>query len=271
MNNVVTTVIRIHSISGLPLLERAVQSLHAQADVVVQPVVVTQRFNSDELESVERLVRRQWFFEGLPTPKLINFEDSGCDDVRSALLNVGIKEHFSAGNRYLGFLDYDDLLYTHAYRVLTGALRDSMSVVAFATIEAAKAVALHDYEFIYSISAPYIGKGKLDLLKENFCPLHSYLVDTSKLDPAEVYFETRLTRLEDYDFLLRIAGRHPCNFTNLGTKIGLYFMRSDQSNSTPEGVDTEADREKRRVWQRNRDQLAAFRSGYEVKLFASDF
>ena len=48
-------------------------------------------------------------------------------------------------------------------------------------------------------------------------------------------------------------------------------MRSDQSNSTPEGVDTEADREKRRVWQRNRDQLAAFRSGYEVKLFASDF
>jgi len=267
----VTTVIRFHDIEKVALLERAIQSLHAQADVLVQPVIVAQRFTLDQMRQLDAAVRRQWYFDGLPEPQILNFTDPGDFDARSMLLNHGIARHLELDNRYLAFLDYDDLLYTHAYRTLTKALRSSGAVIAFATVELAKVISLKDYEFVYSLSTPYTGRNKIDLIKDNFCPLHSYVVDTSKLRPDELYFQKELVRVEDYDFLLRIAGRHPCDFSNIGTRIGLYMMRTDGTNSTPGGMGSVTERETGTAWKDSINRLNGLRPEYEIKFFASDF
>lgn len=270
-NDVVSVVVRFHDISELSKLERAIQSLHAQTDATIQPIVVTQRFNSTQLEATARAVSRQWFFEWLPEISVINYSDQGPSDARSDLMNTGIRKHQSLGNRFLAFLDYDDIVYSHAYEILKEPLLTTDAAVSFAGIEMAHAVGMRDYDFIYDMSYPFIGKNKMDLVKENFCPLHSYLIDCSKVDPDDLYFRSELCRVEDYDFLLRVAGPNPCDFSALAYRIGIYIIRSDHSNSTPSNNGSKEDREKQKVWQRNRDRLNALRSTYQVKFFASDF
>ncbi|QOW24165.1 hypothetical protein INQ43_10700 [Lysobacter sp. H23M47] len=262
---------RFHDVSKLMLLERAIQSLHAQVGVVLQPIIVTQRFTMPELEILQAAVRRQWYFSNLPTPQILNLDDGSAHDARSDLLNMGVQCHLQLGNRYLGFLDYDDVMYTHAYRTLVGALNASGAALAFATVEVANVVSLKDYEFVYGLTKPYRGRNKLDLIKENFCPLHSYLLDCSRLNPEELYFRADLNRLEDYDFLLRVAGSNPCDFSKLGTSVGLYVMRSDGTNSTPHGDGPVTLREQGTHWKDSAARLGALRSTYEVRFFACDF
>lgn len=271
LREVVSTVVRIHDPAGLPKLERAIQSLHAQTDAIVQPIVVTQRFDRRALQSTREAVLRQWFFDWLPEPVVENFDDGGRGDARSALMNLGIERHRALGNRFLAFLDYDDLLYSHAYRTLMRPLLECDVAVAFASVEMGHAVALHDYDFVYDMSYPFLGRNKIDLLRDNFCPLHSYLIDCAKVEDRELYFRDELTRVEDYDFLLRVAGPNPCDFSGIGRRIGVYLMRSDDSNSTPTHDGSAADLEKQSVWKRNRERLNRLRSGYPVRFFASDF
>ncbi|WP_457096536.1 hypothetical protein [Lysobacter sp. P5_B9] len=270
-SEVVSTVVRFHDMHGLGKLERAIQSLHAQIEAEVQPIVVTQRLDVAAVDAVRAAVERQWFFEWMPKPVVINYTDSSDRDVRSDLLNAGIAEHNRRGNRYLAFLDYDDLLYTHAYKTLKEPLSSTAAAVSFAGMEMAHAVGFSDYDFVYSMSNPFKGKNKLDLIKENFAPLHSYLIDCSKVDKSELRFRSDLIRVEDYEFLLRVAGRVPCDFSNMKIRIGAYLMRSDESNSTPKGTDRPEDMEKQEIWKSNRKLLDRLRSAYEIKFFASDF
>lgn len=214
MKDAVSTILRMHDPRALGNLSRALQSLHAQVEMCVSPIVVTQRFTRAEFEAVRATVEREWFFSWQAHPVLINYEGS-LPDARSALLNVGLRRHAELQNRYVAFLDYDDFLYSDAYKHLSARLRHTDSVIAFGGIELVKVVPLHDYDFVYEVSHPFTGKNKLDLIRDNFCPLHSYLIDTTKVSPEELYFREELTRVEDYDFLLRLAGRYPCDFSNL--------------------------------------------------------
>ncbi len=268
--DVVSVIVRFHDVSKLALLERSIQSLHAQVGVAVQPIVVAQRFAAGQLDALQVAVHRQWYFTGQPEPEILNLDDGGSHDARSDLLNLGIRRHQELGNRYLAFLDYDDLMYTHAYATLIEALNASGAAIAFASVEVASVISLKDYEFVYGLSRPYKGRNKLDLVRNNFCPLHSYLLDTTALPPEELYFRGDLCRLEDYDFLLRVAGCNPCDFSKLDVSIGLYMMRTDGTNSTPLGEGPVAKREKGNHWKDSAARLSALRSKYEIKFFACD-
>lgn len=267
----VSTIIRIHDEGGTGKLRRAIQSLYSQTDVHVHPIVVSHAFGNKALAALDAMLAEERIFPWLEPAVLLDVKDQKGQDIRSRLINIGISRHFETGNRFLSFLDYDDLLYSHALSRLTKPLLETSAVFAFGGIELAQAMALNDYDFIYSMSRPYSGKGKIDLLRDNFCPLHSYVVDTSKLHRSEVLFDERLSRIEDYEFLLRVAGRHPCDFSNLSTYVGAYLHRSDGSNSTPRGCRSESDQAKELIWRENRALLRKLRSSLEVKFFASDF
>ena len=270
MNEVVSTIVRMHDPKAVGNLSRALQSLHAQVEVPVNPIIVTQRFTQTELDAVRATVEREWFFSWQGRPLLVNYEGA-LPDARSALLNLGLRRHMELQNRYVAFLDYDDFLYSDAYKHLSARLRDCDSVIAFGGVELVKVVPLHDYDFLYDLSHPVAGRNKLHLMRDNFCPLHSYLIDTGKVRSEELYFREDLTRVEDYDFLLRLAGRYPCDFSNLSKFLGAYCMRSDGTNTTPCGSGTDQDLGRTRVWGENRRRLDALRSTYEIRLFASDF
>lgn len=267
----VSCVIRFHDINNLAYLERALHSLHAQTDVSVKPIVVLQRFSEQEIEKVRQTISDNWYFAEHQEPSVINLDDGLDTDARSQLINLGMQCHIQSGNSFLGFLDYDDFLYSHAYATLTRTLLDKKAAVAFAGIELANAVPLMDYDFIHKISKPYTGRNKVDLLRDNFCPLHSYLINTDVIDHSELFFREEMSRVEDYEFLIRLVGVNPCDFSNLDHFIGCYVMRSDGSNTTPLGDGTASDRDKSLIWKENVKLLNKYKASTEVKFFASDF
>lgn len=48
-------------------------------------------------------------------------------------------------------------------------------------------------------------------------------------------------------------------------------MRSDGTNTTPNGSGTDQDLSRTVVWEESRKRLDALRSNYEIRFFASDF
>lgn len=266
----ISTILRLHDTSKLAYFERAIQSLHSQSSVSVYPIVVLQNFSSEEVDVVKENFDKNWYFNQHAEGCITNLIGEDGVDHRSALLNEGIKRHHERGGDILGFLDYDDILYGHAYELLSSALLESSTAIAFASLEMFHAIPLKDYDFIYKSSSPFIGKNKLDLLKENFCPIHSYLINTSLIDKNELYFRKDMTRVEDYEFLIRVAGRYPCDFSNIGKNIGGYFMRSDDSNSTPDWESNSNQDDKKRIWRLNRKILQHTKARTEIRFYATD-
>ena len=72
----------------------------------------------------------------------------------------------------------------------------------------------------------------IDLFRANFCPLHSYVLDRSRIDPWDLAFDPTLSWEEDYDLLLRICAKYPSDFSLVTTQIGEYYFKTDDSNPT---------------------------------------
>ena len=267
----ISVITRFHNSESLDYLERAIISLHSQVDISVQPIVVTQRFNDQELEKVNEMLENCWYFPRHQSPILLNCSDPEPTDLRSRLINLGIQEHNKTENQFLAFLDYDDIVYSHAYKILINALNEGAAAIAFGGIELASIVPLKDYDFHCAMTKPFNGKNKVDLLHDNFCPLHSYVINTSLLKAEELYFREDLIRVEDYEFLIRVAGSNPCDFSKLETFVGCYHMRNDGSNSTPKRDGTEEDLKSEEIWKKNFELLKKYKSMAQVKFFASDF
>lgn len=222
-------IVRLHDPGRLLELERCVFSLVSQEQQPVRILLATQRFSAPELEQVrDRLAP---LLAGAPrcTLELLNFTANEPADARTALLNLGLS---ACTQRYLGFLDYDDLLYPEAYRLLVEALERSRATIAFAGIRVME-VDLHD-QWLYGRrlrQAGFAGRGLLDLFSSNFCPIHSYLIDRQRLDESLLWFDPELTIEEDYDLLLRLCASHSSDFSLLGSTIGDYVFKSDGSNT----------------------------------------
>ena len=152
-------------------------------------------------------------------------------DARSALLNLGLEK---AQGRYLAFLDYDDVLYPEAYELMVSKLIQSGAAAAFASV---RILRLDVYDrFFYAtqeVTPPYRGESLLDLFRNNFCPLHSYVIDRNQIPSDLLRFDTSLVMEEDYDLLLRISASLPTDFSLLGTQIGDYYYKTDDSNTVP--------------------------------------
>lgn len=267
----ISTLIRFHDIEHISLLERAIASLHSQSFLSVQPIVILQDFTIEEQKLVNNLLREIWYFEVHKSFVIVNVDNPEKKDLRSKLINTGIKFHYENKNRFLTFLDYDDILYSNAFNILSKPLIESDCAISFASVDVAEALAFGNYDFIYNLSSPYKGSNKIDLMKDNFCPIHSYMIDTNKVDKADIYFNEEFTRVEDYEFLLRVAGKNPCNFSSLGKVIGLYFMRNNGINTTPSIFDDDSENQKLESWKNNSKLLDKAKSNTEVKFYASDF
>jgi hypothetical protein len=225
----VDCVVRLHDPSRLMELDRCVFSLVSQERQPVRILLVTQRFSNEEQRQVhERLAP---LLAGAPNCQLelLNYEATEPSDARTALLNLGLS---ASRNRYLGFLDYDDLLYPEAYRMLVEALERSRAAIAFAGIRVLE-VDVHA-TWVHSRrlrQAGFAGSGLLDLFTSNFCPIHSYLIDRRWVPDSDLWFDPELTIEEDYDLLLRLCARYASDFSLLGCCLGDYLFKSDGSNT----------------------------------------
>lgn len=224
----VDVIIRFHDLSRLWELERAAFSLAGQEHQPVRILLVTQRFSEEAQHTARRAVEAVIAWSPGISVAVLNFDRNDPADARSELVNLGFAE---ATGRYLALLDYDDVLNPEAYRLLVGRLRESEVAIAFARTPVVKADVHDGFLYARSISYPFSGESLADLFEGNFCPIHSYLMDRSRIPPNLLYFEPRLTIEEDWDFLMRLCAELPADFALRKTDIGLYFYKNDGSNT----------------------------------------
>lgn len=222
-------IVRFHDPRRLAELERCVFSLAGQRYRPLNIVLVLQRFTPAEIAATEAALAPMLALPGAPSLTVRNWNGEAVTDARTHLLNCGVE---AARGRYLAFLDYDDLLFPEAYELLVEKLRDQEAAIAFASVQVMQ-VEVRDRFFrtIGPQTPTYRGRDLGDLFDHNFCPIHSYLIDRSKLPADLLRFDPTLTIEEDYDLLLRICAQHPADFSLIGTEIGYYIYKTDGSNT----------------------------------------
>jgi len=222
-------VVRFHDMRQRDELDRCIFSLVTQDYSPLTVHLVTQRFSDDERESLRRSLDPLLRMGPGVTLAIRNFDAAEPQDARAALINLGIA---GSSGRYLAFLDYDDTVYPQAYRQLIGRLQDGPAAIAFGTLAVKTRDVFDDLLLVRTRRLPFHGRSVVDLFRQNFCPISSYVIDRARVDAGDLCFDAALAKLEDYDFLIRFCAKYPANFDLIGTVVGDYYVKSDGSNTT---------------------------------------
>lgn len=271
----VASLVRYHDPTASRYLERCLLSLKSQRETTVLPIVLLQRFSDQHEAEVVRLVERCWGSQRGFIVENVHASSLSTEhqDLRSRLLNVGIKiarEHDNV--RYLGILDYDDMLAEDAYLLLGERLRRTLAAIAFGKVLVHDVVPFPEYDFVFRTRDVFQGCGKTDLLRDNFCPIHSYLFDLGKIQPEDLHFDERLSRLEDYATLIRIVSKYRSDFECIDQVVGYYYWRTDASNTILTGMElAEEEAEKSKAWRSALELLRQLKEETTVTFWASDF
>ena len=226
-------IIRFHDIARISELKRCVFSLVGQSYRPLRLIVALQRFSETDIAAMRAALAPLLGGADAPDLAVVNWENTEPVDARSVLLNLGVQV---AQGRYLAYLDYDDVLYPEAYTLMVSQLKAGGAAIAFAAVRVMR-LQVYD-QFFYTAekaTVPFSGKNLMDLFRNNFCPLHSYVIDRAQLTPDILSFNPSLLMEEDYDVLLRICARYASDFTLIDTQIGDYYYKSDGSNTVPTG------------------------------------
>lgn len=224
-----SVVVRCHSIGCLRELDYCLFTLLGQTYRPLEVIIVCQSFDEFGLQELEELLEH---YRGYPDLEFVahnvRFDRSG--DFRSCLLNRGIE---AASGQFLSFLDYDDAMYPDAYEKLIRTLVGEAVAIAFGQIMMSHfEPGTPFWQYKDRQDDWFAGfRAKHQLFVKNFCPIHSFVLDRTGIDPADLYFVEHLTRFEDYHFLLRIVARYPSSLANMPQIIGEYVIKLDGSNT----------------------------------------
>lgn len=207
-------------------LDEALFSIALQSWPNLEIVIALQNGDDKLIADLAELIAAQPWLSN-PEFQILSVQVEQGADGRSKLLNHGIRK---AKGRYLAFLDYDDVLYQHAYRTLIDRLLQSNSALAAGGCRLAKLNRANNHWFISKKLSPYKwGRIKEDLFIDNFLPIHSYIIDRTRIDDNDLWFDERISLLEDYDFLLRLAVKYNFDMAELDNPICEYRHHEDNS------------------------------------------
>jgi len=225
-----SVIVRFHSAGNLDLLTEALKSIQRQNHQNLQIILCLQNCAQIKDAILEKL-KSVW--QTPPQTMLIDVEAHPGQDFRARLLNLGISH---SSGRFVSFLDYDDILFDGFHSSLISRLINSPNAVAVCGTVCSYGSWL-DGSWNETRSDKFFeyGKGKLDLLKSNFIPLHSYVADTSKFDRQRWQTSESLSRFEDYLLLLKVAAQCEFDFYYHNQVLCEYRIRDDGSNSTLQG------------------------------------
>lgn len=222
--------IRFHDPARLDELGRAVFSAALSDHQPLAIQVACQRFDLPALQAVHDTLAPILEIAGDIPLQVLNRPDPTPIDARAALLNLGLR---AGQGRYAAFLDYDDLIYPEAYRLLVAELEATSAAVAFGGILNAYVSRDGLVPITTAKRRVFQGEGLARLLYDNFCPLHSFVVDRHRIAPQDLVVDETLCTLEDYDLLLRLVAKYPSSFRLKDKIVGEYLFKDDDSNINP--------------------------------------
>lgn len=263
--SMLSIVIRFHAGADVALLDEALFSLSLQVYDDLELILAVQNASPDLLATIERLVAGQpW--RTTPAVQLLPIEVPPGVDGRSELMNRGI---FASRGRYLAFLDYDDVVYREGYAKLIGRLQTQGAAWAVGGCLKTQAEPTAAGWHVIDKHRLSTERTVSRLCWANFIPIHSYVIDRARLGDFALGFDTALARLEDYDFLLRLAEQHAPDFGLVDEMVCEYRIRLDGSNTTldfQESPDPAAQRE----WERASDILSERKRSIRFELTATE-
>jgi len=218
-NMLLSTIMRFHKRERLPFLENAISSLATQDWPALEVVVMLQNPDEALLREVEQIILRQpW--PTSPRFQVVAVEVPAGVDGRSELLNQGLDR---ATGRFVAFLDDDDIIYPHGYKTLVGQLLAGNSVVAVGGYCKAYLRREADgWRVVAREDSVVPEPSRLTLFRYNYVPIHSYIIDRSRLGSFKLYFDNDFPPLEDYDFLLRLFAVFEADFSQFETLVCEY-------------------------------------------------
>jgi len=247
--------IRFHDSRELESLDLALFSLANQGYQKVQAIICCQSFSLAELAEVQSIV------DQTITPSDFEVDilngDFGKGDHRSDLLNLGIS---AVRGQFLGFLDYDDVIYQGSYSYLIAQLDATpAAVAAFAGINQA-IVDKAGYNYYCERKNRMLREGhKLEFFSGNQYPIHSGIINLRRVNPQLIRFDSDISRNEDYIFFMRILCTGPWCDRRKNFDIGEYMMRSDGSNTVVAGNSMD-DEDKAFAWRRAYERFISERN-----------
>lgn len=236
----VTTVIRFHKSGDLPSLRGALYCLLAMQDCLVRPLIAAQDLSERQRgELIACLADFPWFKGYEP---VVEYHESpgGRGDLRSRMLNESLR---AVRTRYAGILDFDDLLFPHAYRWLIGRMRSQDKAIAFGRVfstayDGDKGLILErkrSFQYGYSYD---------EFVGHNHAPTHSFLIDAERVDFKVTVYHDDQRYMEDYLLALQIFRRDNADWE--GLKDNMYvgdYIHSIQRAHTL-AISDEAERER---------------------------
>ena len=211
----------------LPLLKIALESIVANDYRPIEIIIVTQSEQQSFIDYLQNICK-QFSVEQIQVKLVINYTSK---DERAKNLNLGLN---NAKGRYIGFLDDDDVFYEHHISSLVKKLNNSESV-AWAYSQVAMSICTLDNDKVNIVSLNYpFQKDKFtveEILKDNFIPIHSYLIDRNKCNLDYIYFDESFPVMEDYEFLFRLLHRGNPTFINEVTCEYRFYIKPSISSS----------------------------------------
>jgi lipopolysaccharide biosynthesis protein len=236
----VTTIVRFHALGSMNELKSALYSLASMAGCVVQPFIAAQDLDATQKELLESMVCEIPFAGGITARFSYYQSTDNNSDLRSVMLNESLK---MVSTRYAAFLDYDDLLFPDAYMWLIGRLNESGKAVTFGRVYDTKCDA--DAEVFLERGKKYEYNFSYDeFVNNNHAPIHSFMLDLSKLDLSRVEYHPDQKYMEDYFLTLQIFTRNNSDWDSLRQNryIGDYIYNIERQHTL--AISDEVEREK---------------------------
>ena len=262
VDNTIDVVVRFHDASQLGRLSRCLFSLYSQQHQPISPLML-QDFDDVDVAATNACVDAFDWSAPRKRPIVTNVSVPPAGDHRSLLWNTGVK---LGRSRYLGFCDFDDVVYSRGYSYLLHRIQSTGAAAVFASSFLVDCSPMHGFDFVFAKKlAP--GKDRYDFLVRNFCPPNSVLLDRSCIEAPDLHADVKISKTEDRRVLALIVAKYQTDWASVGTVVAEYILRSDGSNTVlPHRTDMAGLRE----WEATRVDEAQFLAGLSMKVPVTD-